>query len=141
MIWLVKQFLVAGITNLSFFVCLFKLFGLKQIQDENWLAPDDKLRFDNSGCNKAPTKNIGYEKALNHGLEFRLRFKLPLASKLLEIDKAAFNYYYKQVKRDYLKNIVCKPEDKAANGKQNTRLEWIYLCPFYGETLGDATNH
>ena len=93
------------------------------------MAPDDKLRFDNSGCNKAPTKNIGYEKALNHGLEFRLRFKLPLASKLLEIDKAAFNYYYKQVKRDYLKNIVCKPEDKAANGKQNTRLEWIYLCP------------
>ena len=62
-------------------------------------------------------KNLDADETQKTRFEFRIRFKLPLVSKLLEIDKAAFNYYYEQVKRDYVKNIVCSAEVKAHNGK------------------------
>lgn len=65
-------------------------------------------------------KNLDIDANQKHKYEFRLRFKLPLASKLLEIDKIAFDYYYKQVKRDYLANIVCSNEVKAQKGKNDT---------------------
>lgn len=63
-------------------------------------------------------KNLNVEENQKNKYEFRMRFKLPLVSKLLEIDKVAFNYYYKQVKRDYVKNIVCSKEVRAHNGKK-----------------------
>ena len=80
------------------------------------MAPNDTFKS-NTGEGKLfarryvdSTENRQYE------FEFRLRFKLPLSSKLLEMDKIAFNYYYNQVRRDYLKNIVCSSEVKATNG-------------------------
>ena len=91
---------------------------MKQAYNDNWLAPDDKFSFDNLDSNGSERNGVN-DKDSKHDFEFRLRFKLPLASKLLEVDKAAFNYYYCQVKTDYLKNVVCSSEAKAANGKKN----------------------
>ena len=86
-------------------------------QNDNWLAPNDKFSYEYCDANETEKRNPDQDNTSNFSFEFRLRFKLPLASKLLEIDKAAFNYYYNQVKADYLNNIVCSADVRAANGK------------------------
>ena len=96
---------------------MFQLFGLKRVQNDNWLAPNDKFSYEYCDANETEKRHPDQESTSNYSFEFRLRFKLPLASKLLEIDKAAFNYYYNQVKADYLNNVVCSADVKAANGK------------------------
>ena len=89
---------------------------MRRLQDGTWLAPDDTFNT-NTLEGKPFTRKHGYpSKGHPNEFEFRLRFKLPLASKLLEMDKMAFNYYYSQVKSDYLKNNVCSSEVTGANG-------------------------
>jgi hypothetical protein len=86
------------------------------------LAPNDTFKS-NSGEGKQVTrKDVDSSASRLFEFEFRLRFKLPLSNKLLEIDKIAFNYYYNQVRRDYLKNIVCSDEVKTTNGKDEFSL-------------------
>ena len=100
----------------------YQLFGLRRLQDGVWLAPNDTFKS-NSGEGKQVTrKDVDSSANRLFEFEFRLRFKLPLSNKLLEIDKIAFNYYYNQVRRDYLKNIVCSDEVKTTNGKDEFSL-------------------
>ena len=90
---------------------------MRRFQDGTWLTPDDHFTSTKKRGELSGEKSFDAEEENKY--EFRLRFKVPLVSKLLEIDKAAFNYYYKQVKKDYVNNIICNKEVKAPNNGKN----------------------
>ncbi len=66
-----------------------EIFGIKH--GDHWLGP----------CDKIP-------KADKPLLELRLRFKTPHPERLRDVDKAAFRYYYSQVRHDLDHGIVLK---------------------------------
>ena len=88
---------------------------MRRLHGGIWLSPDHTFTFGKEEAISSGWKHDADENQTNT-FEFRIRFKLPLVSKLLELDRVAFNYFYKQVKRDYVKN-VCSAEVKANNGK------------------------
>lgn len=75
------------------------LYGLCHVSSRIWLSPCEVLQHNG-----------------NREYEFRLRYKLPDVGKLSEVDLGAFNYYFKQVRQDFLKgNIpeIAKMKERA----------------------------
>lgn len=69
------------------------LFALRQVTNHSWLSPNHVLSAELGEC-----------VALQY--EFRLRFHVPDLEKLIEEDVDAFNYYFHQIRSDYLKELI-----------------------------------
>lgn len=77
------------------------LFALRRCLDLSWLSASHVLFVESGECLQC---------------EFRLRFHVPDIDKLIEDDVEAFNYYFHQIRSDYLKELipdVLESQDKA----------------------------
>lgn len=93
------------------------LFGLRIHGTKHWVPPSKEL-----------VQKSKYE--------FRMRFRIPNLSTLKQLDRNAYNYYFEQVRRDFVSNII----DEIDYAKQEQKVVGLIITDMYKDMVEKNVN-